>query len=808
MGKQFVIFLGLILALATSLRADVTVSDGSAATFGKAVSTVIGAGGGTITVTRPIKIGDTNGTADEETFDGESVVIVSGGNTNAIFAVQSGSVTLANMTIINAVGKSSGAISIGNGAAGTFSNCIFANNRALGADGLSAVSSTNAPPDVAVGKNGVRGTAGGSVLGGAIYSLGDLGIYDCKFLSNSVVGGTGGDGSDGQSAGTRGGNGGSGGAGGNATGGAVCSMGPSLVVSNSTFSGNDAQGGSGGIGGLGGGAIVAGVNGFAGLAGVASGGGLYNSSPNGIIVNSTFDDNSAEGGDASAGGTSGSGVGQAGPRGGDALGAGVANFGSLGVTNSTFYQNSATGGDGGDGGDGGVKGGIGGAGGSAIGGGIYNAGSILVVNSTFSKGDATGGSNGSGGAGATGGKNGKPGANFGGNIANVAKKKKTGFTLANSIIGEATSGNGGYGKIVDGGYNLSADKSIKFKKNSTSLMNTNALEGGGDIADNGGPTETIALDVDSLAVDRIPTDGDKLPAFTPPTIDQRLFDRSVGGGIDVGAYELDPDRAVILSQPADTNVTVGSNAMFSVTVGGSSPFAFQWFFNGTNALLGQTNASISITNAQPSNQGTYQVAVSNAFNSVTSRAAQLNVNQFTNSPPGIRQEPPARQDVFVGTNVTISVTVTSATPVFYQWYFTDQATLTTGPLAGAITNFLTITNVQITNSGLYQLIATNAFGSVASDLSKLVVTTNSPTTDTNQPPPFPGIRGIPAKLKSSLKASKHKRVSMNGRVELDAEPNRRRRQFVAFGKSFPERRRGVSFSGPVAGVFNRRLVYS
>src|SRR3569833_1283922 len=179
MGKQLVIFLGLVLALTTASRADVTVSDGSITNFQAAISNVVAAGGGTITVTRPIKIGDTNGTADDESFDGESMVVVSGGNTNAIFTVQSGSLTLANMTIINAVGKSSGAISIGSGAAGTFSNCIFANNRALGADGISAVSRTNDPPDVAVGKNGVRGTAGGSVLGGAIYSLGDLGIFDC-----------------------------------------------------------------------------------------------------------------------------------------------------------------------------------------------------------------------------------------------------------------------------------------------------------------------------------------------------------------------------------------------------------------------------------------------------------------------------------------------------------------------------------------------------------------------------------------------------------------------------------------------------
>src|SRR5438067_660173 len=99
MGKHLLFTLGLVLSFATTLRADVTVSDGSPSTFGAAVSTVIGSGGGTITVTKPIVIGDSNGTLVEESFDGESKVKVSGGNTNAIFIVKSGSLTLDNMTI-------------------------------------------------------------------------------------------------------------------------------------------------------------------------------------------------------------------------------------------------------------------------------------------------------------------------------------------------------------------------------------------------------------------------------------------------------------------------------------------------------------------------------------------------------------------------------------------------------------------------------------------------------------------------------------------------------------------------------------
>ncbi len=779
MGKHVLLILGLVLAFGAAARADVTVSDGSVSNFVNAVSNVVAAGGGTITVTRPITIGDTNGTFDEESFGGESMVTVSGGNTNAIFIVRSGSLTLSNMTISGGLGKLGGAIAISNGAAGTFLNCTFANNRVMGVDGVSAVSNTNSPGDIAVGQNGKRGTAGGAVAGGAIYSLGDLAIFECSFLTNSATGGTGGDGSDGEAAGTRGGNGGSGGNGGGATGGAVCSKGTSLVISNSTFSGNDAQGGSGGIGGIGGGAIVSGANGFAGTAGVASGGGLFNSAPGAVILNSTFNDNSAEGGDASAGGTSGSGVGQAGPRGGDALGAGVANAGSLGVTNSTFYQNTATGGTGGDGGVGGVKGGAGGAGGSAIGGGIYNSGNIVVVNCTFSKGDASGGTNGVGGSGSTAGKNGKAGASLGGNIANVAKKKKTGFTLANSIVGVATSGKGGYGTIKDGGYNISADKSIKFKKKSTSLMNTNALDAGGDIADNGGPTETIALADDSPAVDLIPLDTTDVP-FTPPSFDQRGIDRPIGNGFDVGAYELDPNRVTILSQPVSTNVIAGSNATFSVTVGGTPPFVYQWFFNGT-VVTGQTNSSILITNAQTSEQGNFLVVITNSFNAATSRVAVLTVNQATNSLPIITQEPVVQLSVPLGSNATFSVVATSTTPLFYQWMFLPLGGTTGANVLNGTNATLLITNAQTTDQGSYQVAVSNMFGVTNSTIGTLFVT--NATANTNQPgnPGLPGLPQISVKAKAKLKAAPHKSVQANVKAVSDIElnPSARKRMAVA-----------------------------
>jgi len=262
-------------------------------------------------------------------------------------------------------------------------------------------------------------------------------------------------------------------------------------------------------------------------------------------------------------------------------------------------------------------------------------------------------------------------------------------------------------------------------------MNINALDGGGDIADNGGPTETIALADDSPAVDRIPLDLNGV-AFAPPLFDQAGNDRPFGDGFDVGALELDPVRVRILTPPADTNVVVGSNATFSVTVGGQPPFAYQWFFNGT-ALSGQTGSSILITNAQTNSQGNFQVVITNDFNSVTSRLAVLTVHEATNSPPVTNSIPlitqqPSDQSVLVGSSATFAVSATSQLPLFYQWVFRTDPNSSFANVPNATNALLTITNVQLSNSGQFRVGISNSVGATNS----LIVTLS--VTDTN----FPG----------------------------------------------------------------------
>ncbi len=58
----------------------------------------------------------------------------------------------------------------------------------------------------------------------------------------------------------------------------------------------------------------------------------------------------------------------------------------------------------------------------------------------------------------------------------------------------------------------------------------------------------------------------------------------------------------------------------------TSPEAtYQWYFNGTNALGGATNAFLELTNVQPAQAGAYTVVVTNLVGAVTSAPALLSV---------------------------------------------------------------------------------------------------------------------------------------------------------------------------------------
>jgi len=89
-----------------------------------------------------------------------------------------------------------------------------------------------------------------------------------------------------------------------------------------------------------------------------------------------------------------------------------------------------------------------------------------------------------------------------------------------------------------------------------------------------------------------------------------------------------PQPPVIGLQPQSQSILIGATANFSVSVGGTPPFGFQWLKNGVE-ISGATKSNLRIGAAQPGDEGGYSIAVSNNLNSVTSLVARLSVSAWT-----------------------------------------------------------------------------------------------------------------------------------------------------------------------------------
>ena len=166
-------------------------------------------------------------------------------------------------------------------------------------------------------------------------------------------------------------------------------------------------------------------------------------------------------------------------------------------------------------------------------------------------------------------------------------------------------------------------------------------------------------------------------------------------------------------------VTQGNNATFSVTASGDVPLSYQWRFNDT-VLSGATTSNLTVSSAQATNAGNYDVIVSNNSGSVTSQVATLTVRV----PPLLTQQPTSLI-VTQGNNATFNVTANGDAPLSYQWRFNGAA------ISGATANNFTVTNAQATNAGNYQVIVSNNAGSVTSAVATLTV--RVPPSITQQP---------------------------------------------------------------------------
>ena len=639
---------------------------------------------------------------------GANELAISGNDSSRVFDVAGGTnVQISGLTIENGlqVGGdptvSNGSLTLNGGGGGilndgtlTLTDCTISGNAAQGANGGSSYQ--------------------GGGYGGGITNAGSLTIVGSVLSDNSAIGGAGQSTPYGSGAG----------GGGAGLGGAIINLtNSSLELIDSTISGDLAIGGAGGTagrpvsnatypGGNGGNHVGIKTSGYYS----GYGGGVL-----GVAQSPAFGVGAGGGQEVPFGANNGGQGGFGGGGGGGSVGShytgyfgvggnGGAYAGSGGTGQSTYRDLS----------------GGGGGGGAGLGGGLFNDnGTITVTSSTIANNTATGGA---GGVAANSSADGSPGQGVGGGVFNHGGT----VTVLSTIIAQnnlimGTNGTDVFGTFNDSGNNFIGTTSGSSGFGAATLTGNPLL---GTLADNGGPTETMALITGSPCIG---TGADSvLAAPYNLTSDQRGFARETDGQVDIGAYEhqvLAPPQIQILSITPQNSTFTGAVATFTELDGGEPAADFTATINwgdGTTSAGTITESNVGVytvsgTHRYAPGAYTLSVTVDNLGNAFTSIASMPTAASGATAATGIN----GLIYVFGGANSSGEAlnTVQAYDPATGAW--TTEASLPTAAI-GAVA-------VADPSTGLIYVIGGNTGSNLLTTVQAYNPVTNSWTTEAFMP---------------------------------------------------------------------------
>lgn len=171
-----------------------------------------------------------------------------------------------------------------------------------------------------------------------------------------------------------------------------------------------------------------------------------------------------------------------------------------------------------------------------------------------------------------------------------------------------------------------------------------------------------------------------------------------------------PPRFVL--QPQSQTVTAGQDATFEALASGNPPPSYQWYENELQ-LPGATSASLTLPNVQITDAGQIYVVARNSGGSAKSQSVSLTLIPAPTG-PSITSQPLSRA-VHPGATATFTVAASGSEPLSYQWYHNNQ------PIVGATSDTYTLSGVQTSDGGEYQVSVRNSIGAVTSNVAVLTV---------------------------------------------------------------------------------------
>jgi hypothetical protein len=159
-------------------------------------------------------------------------------------------------------------------------------------------------------------------------------------------------------------------------------------------------------------------------------------------------------------------------------------------------------------------------------------------------------------------------------------------------------------------------------------------------------------------------------------------------------------------QPLNQSVNQNEEATFTVSATGIVPLTYQWADNNQSPIPWATNATITLTNVQSGQAGTYSVTVGDPYGMITTNAS-LTVN--AGAPVIVTDVQPTNLLCYAGTTNTLSLQVSGTAPFVYQW-FRDNLSI-----GGANGSSYTFTALAGTNT--YYCHASNGNGAADSSIA-------------------------------------------------------------------------------------------